>query len=62
MGGMKTGPAHILVYRRCFTDKEDNDMCDMNWKEPTGCVRGEPDRDVDDLIFQNEQEWLASER
>ena len=37
-------------------------MCDMNGKEPPGGVCCAPDRDVDDLIFQYEQEWLVSER
>ena len=36
-------------------------MCD-NRKETVRSVRGDPDRDVDDLIFQDEPEWLVSER
>ena len=37
-------------------------MYELIWKESVLEIRNEPDRDVDDLIFQDEQEWLVSER
>lgn len=37
-------------------------MCDIQTNEQQTQVKPEPKRDVDDLIFRHEKEWLASDR
>ena len=60
---MKTGQAHILVYKHRRSDKEDKEMCDRIKTEEQGLSAGsEQQGDVDDLIFRDEREWLASDR
>ena len=58
---MNLQQVHILTYRLCLQTRRTIEMCD-NRKETVRSVRGDPDRDVDDLIFQDEPEWLVSER
>ena len=38
-------------------------MCDIiQTKEETEQIKNTPRRDVDDLIFRDEKEWLVSDR
>ena len=64
--GIERWQVHILVYKRPFLgeDREGKGcMCDVmtqTTQEQIGPAGRE--RDVDDLIFRDEQEWLASDR
>ena len=60
---MKNERMHILVYKRLFVGEEDGEMCDIKQtkEQQNGNASGER-RDVDDLIFRDETEWLTSDR
>lgn len=47
----------------CLPKEENNVMCDsIQTNEQQTQVKAEEQRDVDDLIFRHEKEWLASDR
>ena len=61
--GMKTARVHILVCKRRLINKEDKEMCDFpRTKEQDTLPQPKEQRDVDDLIFRDEREWLTSDR